>query len=248
MDKKSTLLKIGFLTALLISLVGIQYGWIRSIKIDKLQKFQTSVLQAIEGVPMYTSLDLLKDNRISNVLHLRFSSKNLANVPFEFSFLHGNAHVTSPGFNQQRLDYDDNLVLYYPVLRNGQKKAYPGLLTIVVPNYKDFALQGIGWFVAGSIFLSMMILAVLFYGFISVASRRNQRLFYANRIYSVENMLAQLETPISTVSVAAEALHNEQVMRDPEKMNFYKRIISQEGGRMKAVIEKFARKLKSHKE
>jgi hypothetical protein len=57
-------------------------------------------------------------------------------------------------------------------------------------------------------------------------------------------MMQQLETPLSTVSVAAEVLRNVRVMHDLGKMNYYQQIINEENQHMNENVEKFLGELK----
>ncbi|MBS1662241.1 MAG: hypothetical protein JST68_14445 [Bacteroidetes bacterium] len=51
-------------------------------------------------------------------------------------------------------------------------------------------------------------------------------------------MIQQLETPLSTMSVAAEALGNEKVMHNSEKRRFFQQAIDEENKRMTEQVKK----------
>jgi signal transduction histidine kinase len=95
------------------------------------------------------------------------------------------------------------------------------------------------WVIATSVFLTLMIMAIFCYAFI--LGERRQQLFYDKRTNALRNMMKQLETPLSTVSVAAEALRNARVMHDSGKINYYQQIITEENKRMNEQVKKFMR-------
>jgi two-component system, OmpR family, phosphate regulon sensor histidine kinase PhoR len=95
------------------------------------------------------------------------------------------------------------------------------------------------WVIAASVLLTLMIMAIFCYAFI--VGERRQQLFYDKRTNALRNMMKQLETPLSTVSVAAEALRNARVMHDSRKINYYQQIITEENQRMNEQVKKFMR-------
>jgi signal transduction histidine kinase len=53
----------------------------------------------------------------------------------------------------------------------------------------------------------------------------------------INNMTHEFKTPISTISVATDAMQESSVMNDKEKMSYYTRIISDENNKMNANVE-----------
>jgi two-component system phosphate regulon sensor histidine kinase PhoR len=98
------------------------------------------------------------------------------------------------------------------------------------------------WPIAASVLLTIMIVVIFCYA--SILGARNQQSYYDIRTKVLKNMLQQLETPLSTMSVAAEALRNARVMQDAGKMNYYQRVINEENKRMNEQVEKFLREIK----
>jgi two-component system, OmpR family, phosphate regulon sensor histidine kinase PhoR len=54
----------------------------------------------------------------------------------------------------------------------------------------------------------------------------------------INNMTHELKTPIATISVAADALKNEKVRADAEKMDYYSSVIREENNKMNRNVEK----------
>ena len=98
-----------------------------------------------------------------------------------------------------------------------------------------------GWIIFGSVLLTVMIVAVFVCA--SMISNRRQPL-YDSKTMVIQNMMQQLEAPLSSVSVAAEALRNAKVKHDPGKIDYYQQVITEESQRMNEQVEKFLREIK----
>jgi two-component system phosphate regulon sensor histidine kinase PhoR len=160
---------------------------------------------------------------------------------FEFSIGSGNKQLASRGFTKKLTDDPGILVFYYVFPKNGKKSLSTDLLTVVIPVWKKFAFKEIDWLIAASVFLTIMIAAIFCY--FAIWGEWRQQLFYDKRSVVIKNMIQQLETPLSTVSVAAEALRNAQVMLNAEKTNYYQQVINEQNKRMNEHVEKILREL-----
>lgn len=238
MGKISTLLKIAFFSALLAGFIFIQYNWVLSLQKDKQQDFSMRVLRGTQHVGQKISfhgpINKLTDNTIDSLFRQSFSSQGLHAIPVEFSTDFWDHPVTSRGFNQQLLYNNSHLVWYYVLPEN--KK-----LIVVVPFWERYAVKGMGWIIAALVLLTIVIMVL--FCFAAILVERNQQLFYRSRTRLLKKMMQQLETPLSTVSVAAEALHNDQVMHDSRKINYYQQVINEENQRMNEQVNKMLQDL-----
>jgi two-component system phosphate regulon sensor histidine kinase PhoR len=153
-----------------------------------------------------------------------------------------NKQFASAGFEKKQLDGASNLVLHYELRHTGEKQHENEVVTILVPFWKKIALKEVTWIIIASILLTIMICAI-FYS-VSYFSKNGHAARYDNRTRLVRNMMQQLESPLSTMSVAAEALRNAKVMHDERKINYYQQIITEESQRMNEQVEKFLREIK----
>lgn len=255
MGRKSTRLKILFFGLLLAGFIGIQYSWVRSMQKGKLQRFRVLMFSGIDvaagKLPVDASIYDLADTAIARLLQQSFLSKGLANLRFEFALALDDQQLTSPGFLQKQADTANNLVLHYVLRRTGEKPeqdqalsvlALPRdkIVSVVVPSWKERALGDMGWTIFGSVLLTVMIVAI--FVFSSMISGRKQPL-YDSKTMVIQNMMQQLEAPLSTVSVAAEALRNARVKHDPGKIDYYQQVITEESQRMNEQVEKFLREI-----
>jgi two-component system phosphate regulon sensor histidine kinase PhoR len=243
MKKKSTPLKIVFFGLLLIGFIVIQYSWVSSLYKDKWQEFQSLIVSGIDGegkkIHSSRSPHELTNADIDNMLRRSFSTIGLNNINFEFSIALGDHHLASPGFHQQLITNSRNHTFYYVFQPGGKNKTSDDLLIVVVPSLKKMVWKEMVWVIAASLCLTIMIMAIFCYAFI--LGERRQQLFYDKRTTAIQNMMKQLETPLSTVSVAAEALRNARVMHDSRKINYYQQIITEENQRMNEQVKKFMR-------
>ena len=246
MGRKSTRLKIVFFGLLLVGFIGIQYSWVRSIEKNKLQQFRSRMIMGLEGVardqPFASTVRGLADTAISSLLRRSFLSKGLGNVRFEYAIALGDKQLTSPGFHTKQTDTANNLVLHYVLQRTGQRQAPDELMTVVVPLWKKFALRKMGWTILASVLLTIMISAVFCSA--SFFAWRKQQTLYDSRSKLIQNMMQQLEAPLSTVSLAADALRNTKVMHDPGKVDYYQQILTQESQRMNEQVERFLNEIR----
>lgn len=241
--RKSTQLKIAFFGLLLAAFVVIQYSWIGFMEKDRLQQFKSRVVSGIEvAARNLPALYNIHDTAIANLFQRSFAAKGLNDLPFEYAIGLPESQRASRGFDKASAGNPRNLVLHYELRRTGDKAVYDETMTVVIPVWKRIALKEMGWIILGSVLLSLMILIIFCTA--SVFSVRRQDLLYDKREMVVKNMMQQLESPLSTVSIAADALRNAKVMHDEGKINYYQQVITEESQRMNEQVEKFLRDIK----
>jgi hypothetical protein len=113
------------------------------------------------------------------------------------------------------------------ILRSDSQNTQGVVLTVVIRNWKQFALEGMGRIFAMCLGLTIMVIAVFCYAL--TLNKRKQQLYYYNRTDIVLDLVQQLEIPLSTMSVAVEALGNDKVMYNSEKRHFFKQAINVRG-------------------
>jgi hypothetical protein len=240
MRKRSTRLKIAFFSLLVFGLIFIQYSWLTTLKQRKLEAFKLLVIQSVEdtraGLPFTRVIRDLTDTLFTDQLRQSFLSKGLGNLRFEYSFSTGATRHASRGFRAKLTEDAGNLVFYHELDLNVEKLPSANLLTVVIPAYKDIVFKDMGWIVTASVLLTTTVLAIFCLAF--MLSERRQE-FYENSANTIKNMMQQLETPLTTVSVAAEALHNAQVMHDSAKIRYYQQVIQEENKRMHEQVQKY---------
>lgn len=243
MGKISTLFIIVFFSSLLAGFVVIQYSWVQTLQENRVEKFkmnmQTGIHQTVMGLSSTRSSHSLTSSVIEATLRRNFSINEMGNNPFEFSLVSDSGHFASRGFSE-KLQYDSSsLSLTYLLESNAWKSLPDELLVVVVPVWKKYALKDMPWIIAALVTLTLMVVVSFIFAFVFI--KRRQQSFYKKRDNVIKDMLQQLETPLCTVSVAAESLRKVQVMHDTGKINYYQQVINEENRRMNEQVSKILR-------
>ncbi|MCX6276247.1 MAG: HAMP domain-containing sensor histidine kinase [Bacteroidetes bacterium] len=110
----------------------------------------------------------------------------------------------------------------------------PNFLVIGFPGSISYVLSSMWLMLAGSSLFTLIILFVFMYT-IQVIIR--QKKISDIKSDFINNMTHEFKTPIATISLAADSLKNPKVIADPEKMDYFTRIIREENKRMNAQVE-----------
>ncbi|HMI64371.1 MAG TPA: histidine kinase dimerization/phospho-acceptor domain-containing protein [Puia sp.] len=240
MVKRSTRLGIAIFSLVIVGFVVVQYCWIRSLQDTRLRAFRIRTLSALasiqEKIPLTGSWNEWSDTAIGATLFKSFSSMGLGDIHFEYSIGSGHNRLTSHGFTQKMTTDPENLILYRPLLRNDQPMPPDVLLTMVIPAWKKLALKGMGRIFAMCALLTIMVITVFCYALI--LDKRREQLSDDNRTDLVLRLTQELENPLSSMSVALEALANDKVIHNSEKRQFYQEIINSESKHMSEYVKK----------
>lgn len=210
---------------------------------EKLRDFKSRVTFGIsslkERIPLAQRIQDLADTTLLNILHQSFLAQGLGKLRFEYSISGSAVALASPGFLKKQSDTKNNLVLHYELRRTGQANHFDKYVTVVVPSWRKTALREMGWILFASIALTVMMLLVLCST--SLLGAKDPSSPQDEKNNAIKTMMQQLEAPLSTVSLAADALRNDKVMHDPGKIRFYQQVISEENERMNREVEKLVR-------
>ena len=239
MVKKSTRPGIAFFSLALAGIIVIQYCWIKSLQEDKFRDFRSRTISAIASTneknlpaaPWHKG----SDTAIAAILRQSFSSMGLSDIPFEFSIGSDDNRLASRGFTQEITTDSANFILCYQLSGDGQHM-HGSRLTVAIPAWKKFAQKDMSWIFGMCGVLSIMVIAVFCCALI--LDRRRRQLHYDNRADIISHLMQQLEIPLSTMSVAIEALQNDKVIYNSEKRQFYQEIINAENARLNERVNK----------
>jgi two-component system phosphate regulon sensor histidine kinase PhoR len=108
------------------------------------------------------------------------------------------------------------------------------VMTVIVPNVKKVVLNDMRWMIVGAVFFTLMIITAFY---ITVNALLRQKKLSEIKNDFINNMTHEFKTPLATISLAVDALRNEKVARDREKMNYFSSIIKEENKRMNKHVE-----------
>ena len=97
---------------------------------------------------------------------------------------------------------------------------------------------------ASIVFTSIIILAFA----VTVRTLFNQKKLSEIKSDFINNMTHELKTPLATISLAIDALTNEKVIHDTEKIRYYSSMIKEENKRMNKQVEKILQAARLEKE
>lgn len=163
--------------------------------------------------------------------------------PFEYSITNifqemmvqskGFAKVNPANIRDIQLTLANPEAQYYEVLHLGIKEE------------ENFIIRKIGWYIAGSILFTIIIISAFY---LTVRTMFNQKKLSEIKSDFINNMTHELKTPLATISLAIDALTNEKVIHDTEKIRYYSRMIKDENKRMNKQVEKILQSARIEKQ
>ncbi|HMK25469.1 MAG TPA: HAMP domain-containing sensor histidine kinase [Chitinophagaceae bacterium] len=116
----------------------------------------------------------------------------------------------------------------------GENLSTSEVLVVIIPNIKSFVYRSLKWRIATSIAFTIIILAAFY---LTVRTMLRQKKLAKIKNDFINNMTHEFKTPIATISLAVDAMRNEKVLEDREKMNYFNSIIKEENQRMNRQVE-----------
>ncbi|MDC3259956.1 HAMP domain-containing histidine kinase [bacterium] len=107
-------------------------------------------------------------------------------------------------------------------------------LKLHFPKQNYFLIQQIWWMLCSSIFIVIAIIVVFFYAIRTIISQKE-----VSEIKNdfINNMTHELKTPISTISLACEALSDSSIAQEPGVSSRYIHMINDENKRLGLLVE-----------
>ena len=205
-------------------------------------------------MPNDFSLEILKPitvgqrfgvEEINQKLQKAFLQNGLKDVHFEF----GVASLDKAGFMNYFERASKNFASFYedsthnfsylwplipPSGTPGENLSPDEILVVVIPNIKTLVLQSLRWRIITSILFTIIILAAFY---LTVRTMLRQKKLAKIKNDFINNMTHEFKTPIATISLAVDAMRNEKVLDDRDKMGYFSTIIKEENQRMNRQVE-----------
>lgn len=192
-----------------------------------------------------TITNWLSGEQISQRLQKGFDEAGLSELNFEYALISGPlsmfpiVEAQSHNFAQANLDTASNYIPKGFTITSQSGTPSENLTTdeallIVGLNWKKVVLRSLSWNIVLAILFTIVILAA-FYTTIYTMLRQKKLSDIKNDF--INNMTHEFKTPIATISLAVDALKNERVMGDREKMGYFSGIIKEENQRMNKQVE-----------
>ena len=118
-------------------------------------------------------------------------------------------------------------------------------LSLFIKENKNQVIGEMWWMILASIvFTCIIILAFA----VTVRTLFNQKKISEIKSDFINNMTHELKTPLATISLAIDALTNEKVIHDTDKIKLYSAMIKEENKRMNKQVEKILQAARLEKE
>lgn len=250
------------ITLSLLGIIFLQVSWFRNLLEVQEDKFMFRVERAVESVATdlskyvtssavstpfredeYYQPRSLSQLRLFTVPELReklvkaLDQQGLKHINFEFALVaNGQAELQSKNFYEEVFDTLNNKGTRYPIYSGTEFDATipHESLEFIIVNFEEEVYQSLTWMIAGAVVFTLIILAAFF---LTVRTLLVQKKLSEIKSDFINNMTHEFKTPLATISLAVDALKNEKVQHDKDKMQYFSGIIKEENKRMNKHVE-----------
>lgn len=181
---------------------------------------------------------------IKKRLDKEFGKRNLKNIHYEFGVATYNPYgddvfeKMTPNFITAFLDTTQNWSTNYG-LQALSGTAAEGIsvdevLYVTVLDIDSLVFKTLKWRIVTSLFFTFIILAAFY---LTVRTMLRQKKLGDIKNDFINNMTHEFKTPIATISLAVDAIRNEKVINDRQKLTYFSGIIKEENQRMNRQVE-----------
>ncbi len=267
--KKVFPLIIILITLSVLGIIFIQMSWIHnSVELRKQQREQdlihsiTQINQSLHDKYLFKKGQIGFMNEESRLYYLQgFTVEYLSRAeitqlidtalkrynirePFEYTItnIFQSQIVKSDGFDPEKHtgpSIDIQLTL------NDPEADFYEILHLYLKEDSNFITRKIGWYIAGSILFTIIIISAFY---LTIRTMFNQKKLSEIKSDFINNMTHELKTPLATISLAIDALTNEKVIHDTDKIRYYSQMIKDENKRMNKQVEKILQSARIEKQ
>jgi two-component system phosphate regulon sensor histidine kinase PhoR len=182
------------------------------------------------------------DFEIKEKLQKAFTRRDEKDVHFEFGVTSNstayNLELQSQNFIKEANDNVHNRTVIVPIIPDNaiDLEGYVPFehLIIIIPDLKTQVWESMVWMIIGALVFTFIIITA--FGVTVQALLRQKKLSEIKTDF-INNMTHEFKTPLATISLAVDALRNEKVLSQPEKMSYFSGIIKEENKRMNKHVE-----------
>ena len=186
---------------------------------------------------------------INEKIKAAFVASKMEDTPFEFAL----ATISSRGmmnyierqssnFARMFADSINNYQYIYPLISPSGSAAEnltpDEILIVIVPDLQEIVYKSLRLPITSAIIFTIIIVAAFY---LTVATMLRQKKMSEIKNDFINNMTHEFKTPLATISLAVDALRNDKVRFDGEKMTYISNIIKEENQRMNRQVETILR-------
>ncbi len=159
--------------------------------------------------------------------------RNGLNMPFEFAVVNQSAAITycTTGY-EQSVKKDDNI--YSQILFPNSPNGSYATLKVVFPSKSDYVFSSVR-FMLPSLLFTFLLMGLFIFTVILIF--RQKKLSEIKNDF-INNMTHEFKTPISSISLAAQMLDDEAVVKSPALLKQASTVIKDETKRLRFQVEK----------
>jgi two-component system, OmpR family, phosphate regulon sensor histidine kinase PhoR len=188
----------------------------------------------------------LTTQEINEMIRIAFFTNDVKEVPYEFALivLNSGEMAYMERQSQNFLEwYNDttnhrsfNTLLVSPSGSAAENLASDEMLIIIVPQIKSLVFKDARYrmIIMAAIIFTLIIFAAFY---LTVNTMIRQKKLSEIKNDFINNMTHEFKTPIATISLAVDAIKNEKVQKDVQKLGYFSSIIKEENQRMNRQVE-----------
>lgn len=200
-------------------------------KKEDINKLLDKMLMEIKTIDVSPIEDIHKDT-LHDMMTREFESRGIF-IPFEFSLRKEDAHTDK--ILAQSDGYKTNNKKYKADLSNKKVFRNNNYLYLQFPDEADFVFSSIKNMLILSLAFSLVIITVFYFTLKTILQQK--KLSEVKNDF-INNMTHELKTPIATISLAIDAINNNQVKSDEEKFKTYTSILKEENQKLNNHVER----------
>jgi two-component system, OmpR family, phosphate regulon sensor histidine kinase PhoR len=161
--------------------------------------------------------------------------------PFEFCVtnIFSNPICFSPGFDMTMINDSYMITLTLP------NSVQPETFFLYVKEPRNYIMKQMASMIIASILFTIIIISAFV---LTTRTMLRQKNISEIKSDFINNMTHELKTPLATISLAVDALNNEKVINDTDKIRYYSGMIKEENKRMHKQVETILQAAKLEKQ
>ncbi|HKJ43998.1 MAG TPA: HAMP domain-containing sensor histidine kinase [Sunxiuqinia sp.] len=198
---------------------------------------QARIYRIIQNQYRFSQLpikDRVDQKQLENAIKTEFDNSNI-NLNYKYaviSFPHGHQQnvISSPGFDMSSKKPYKSLLFPHDIM-----EIKPNYLYIYFPKRQSYLLKEAGLMVIPTAILTALLIGIFVYTILIIVKQK--KLSNIKNDF-INNMTHELKTPISTISLASQMLHDNSVNNTQSTIEHVSNVILQESKRLSFQVEK----------
>lgn len=172
---------------------------------------------------------------LDSLLHEEFKARNLSTEWVLAVYNPHNSELNIQGGNKYKEELLDAGISFHFELFPDDLNAHPDYLLLYFPDERKYLIGQVWPLVVVSI--ALIIIIILSFSYTLIIFFRQRRLSNLKTDF-INNMTHEFKTPVSTISLACEALNDKDIQKSEELYRSYINIISEENRRLGIMAER----------